>query len=53
MNVRDYEQSVNRFRLAGCVSFTSNTAFYGNVPTQSLGLVGKIVKVDFQNFPSR
>lgn len=48
MNVRDHAQSVNLYRLAGCVSFISHTAFYGDVMTQSLGLVGKIVKVDFQ-----
>jgi Tol biopolymer transport system component len=45
MNVRDHEQSVNRFRLAGSLSFTSDTSFFGDVMTQSLGLVGKIVKV--------
>ena len=48
MNLRDHEQSVNRFRLAGCVSFIDNNSFYGDVLTQSLGLVGKIVKVDFR-----
>lgn len=48
MNLRDHEQSVNRFRLAGCVSFINNNSFYGDVLTQSLGLVGKIVKVDFR-----
>jgi Tol biopolymer transport system component len=45
MNIRDHEQSVNRFRLAGSLSFTSDTSFFGDVMTQSLGLVGKIVKV--------
>lgn len=46
MNVRGHPQSVGRFRLAGSVSFTSDTSFFGDVLTQSLGLVGKIVKVD-------
>jgi Tol biopolymer transport system component len=46
MNVRDHPQSVNRFRLAGSLSFVSDTAFFGDVMTQSLGLVGKIVRVD-------
>lgn len=45
MNVHDHPQSVNRFRLAGSLSFTSDTSFFGDVMTQSLGLVGKIVKV--------
>ena len=48
MNMRDHAQSVNRFRLAGCVSFISSTSFFGDVMTQSLGLVGKIVKVNLQ-----
>ena len=46
MNVRDHPQSVNRFRLAGSLSFISDTAFLGDVMTQSLGLAGKIVRVD-------
>jgi WD40-like Beta Propeller Repeat len=46
MNVRDHAQSVGRFRLAGSLSFISDTAFFGDVLTQSLGLVGKIVRVD-------
>jgi hypothetical protein len=46
MNVRDHPHSANRFRLAGSLSFVSDTAFFGDVMTQSLGLVGKIVKVD-------
>lgn len=47
MNVRGHPQSENRFRLAACITFTSNTSFYGDVMTKSLGLVGKIVKVEF------
>jgi hypothetical protein len=46
MNQRDHAQSVTRFRLAGSLSFISDTAFFGDVMTQSLGLVGKIVTVD-------
>jgi WD40 repeat protein len=46
MNLRGHPQSVNRFRLAGSLSFVSDTAFFGDVLTQSLGLVGKVVRVD-------
>ena len=46
MNVRGHPHSVNRFRLAGSLSFISDTEFFGDVMTQSLGLVGKIVRVD-------
>jgi tricorn protease-like protein len=46
MNLRGHAQSVNRFRLAGSLSFVSDTTFFGDVMTQSLGLVGKIVRVD-------
>jgi hypothetical protein len=46
MNVRGDPHSVNRFRLAGSLSFVSDTEFFGDVMTQSLGLVGKIVRVD-------
>ncbi len=45
MNVWNHPQSVNDFRLAGALTFTSNTSFLGGVMTQSLGLVGKTVKV--------
>ncbi|MBV9891970.1 MAG: PD40 domain-containing protein [Rhizobacter sp.] len=46
MNVRGHPHSVGRFRLAGSLSFLSDTEFFGDVMTQSLGLVGKIVRVD-------
>jgi hypothetical protein len=46
MNLRGHPQSVNRFRLAGSLSFVNDSAFFGDVLTQSLGLVGKIVRVD-------
>jgi hypothetical protein len=45
MNVRGHPHSANRFRLAGSLSFVSDTEFFGDVMTQSLGLVGKIVRV--------
>ncbi|HEX4232984.1 MAG TPA: hypothetical protein VH041_01640 [Caldimonas sp.] len=46
MNVRDHPHSVNRYRLAGSLSFVSDTEFFGDVMTRSLGLVGKVVRVD-------
>ncbi len=46
MNVRDHPQSVNDFRLAGSLTFLSNTRFLGGVMTRSFGLVGKTVRVD-------
>jgi len=46
MNVRGHPHSVNRFRLAGSLSFVSDSSFFGDVMTQSLGLVGKIFRVD-------
>ena len=45
MNVRNSPQSVNKFMLAGSLSFISDDSFLGDVMTQSLGLVGKIVRV--------
>ena len=45
MNQWDGAHSVNHYRLAGVLSFDSDTSFYGDVMTQPLGLVGKIVKV--------
>jgi hypothetical protein len=38
--------SANRFRLAGSLSFVGDSSFFGDVMTQSLGLVGKIVRID-------
>ena len=34
MNVRGHAQSVNRFRLAGSLSFVSDPEFFGDVMTQ-------------------
>ncbi len=45
MNRRGHPQSAGRFRLAGSISFISDREFFGDVLTQSLGLVGKIVRV--------
>jgi Tol biopolymer transport system component len=47
MNVKNDPQSVNHYRLAGCVSFISNTSFYGGVMSKPLGLTGYTVKVTF------
>jgi len=46
MNMRGHAESVGRFRLAGSLSFVSATAFFGDVMKRSLGLVGKIVRVE-------
>ncbi len=46
MNVRAHAHSVNRFRLAGSLSFIDDSSVFGDVMTQSLGLVGKILRVD-------
>ncbi|HEY0748006.1 MAG TPA: hypothetical protein VGD63_15005 [Steroidobacteraceae bacterium] len=43
MNKRDHPQSEGRFRLAGSLSFESDTEFFGDVMTKSLGLTGYIV----------
>lgn len=45
MNKWGDPQSVNRYRLAGVLSFDSNASFYGDVMTEPLGLTGKIVHV--------
>ena len=45
MNKKNHAQSVNKYRLAGCVSFMRNNCFLGGVMTKSLGLVGYTVKV--------
>jgi Tol biopolymer transport system component len=47
MNVKNDPQSVNKYRLAGSLSFISNNSFFGGVMTKSLGLVGYTVKVVF------
>lgn len=47
MNVKNNPQSVNHYRLAGCVSFMSNNSFLGGVMTKPLGLTGYTVKVTF------
>lgn len=47
MNKWNHAQSVNKFRLAGSISFISNNSFFGGVMTKSLGLTGHTVKVTF------
>jgi Tol biopolymer transport system component len=47
MNKRNHPQSVNHYRLAGCISFMSDNSFLGGVMTKPLGLTGKTVKVTF------
>jgi Tol biopolymer transport system component len=50
MNQWNGAHSVNMYRLAGVLSFDSDVSFYGDVMTQPLGLVGKIVKVRCDTF---
>ena len=50
MNKKDNPQSVNQYRLAGTLSFLSDTTFLGGVMTNPLGLVGNTVKVNFAGF---
>jgi Tol biopolymer transport system component len=45
MNKRGNVQSVGTFRLAGSLTFVSDSRFLGDVLTKSLGLTGKIVDV--------
>ena len=47
MNVKNNAQSVNHYRLAGCLSFMSNNSFLGGVMVKPLGLIGYTVKVTF------
>lgn len=48
MNKRNNPQSVNKYRLAGSISFISDSSFLGGVMTKPLGLTGYTVKVDFK-----
>lgn len=48
MNKKDNPQSVNKYRLAGSISFISDTSFLGGVMTKPLGLTGYTVKVVFK-----
>ena len=50
MNKKDNPQSINEYRLAGTLSFMSDTTFLGGVMTNPLGLVGNTVKVNFAEF---
>ena len=47
MNVKNNPQSVNHYRLAGCMSFMSDNSFLGGVMVKPLGLIGYTVKVTF------
>jgi hypothetical protein len=47
MNVKNHLHSVNKFRLAGSLSFISNNSFLGGIMTKSLGLTGYTAKVVF------
>lgn len=50
MNVKDHPHSVNHYRLAGSLSFMSNTSFLGGVMVKPLGLTGYTAKVTFVDF---
>lgn len=49
MNVTNHAQSDNHYRLAGSLSFMSNTSFLGGIMTNPAGLVGYTAKVNFSN----
>lgn len=49
MNVTGHPQCVNAYRLAGSLSFMSNTSFLGGIMTQPFGLMGYTAKVEFSN----
>ncbi len=53
MNVKNHPQSVNHYRLAGCITFMSDHAFLGGVMTHPLGLTGYTVKVTFEEEPAK
>jgi hypothetical protein len=48
MNQKGSTESVGHYRLAGTLSFLRDgtLSFFGDVMTQPLGLVGKLVRVD-------
>lgn len=48
MNKKNHKHSINHYRLAGCLSFISDSTFLGGVMTQPFGLVGQTVKVTFK-----
>ena len=47
MNVWNHAQSVNKYRLAGSLSFVNDSTFLGGVMTKSLGLSGYTAIVRF------
>lgn len=50
MNKKDNPQSVNQYRLAGTLSFLSDTSFLGGVMVNPFGLAGNTVKVNITGF---
>jgi hypothetical protein len=53
MNKKGHPQSVNKYRLAGSLSFMSDNTFLGGVMTHPLGLIGYTVKVTFTTPPQQ
>ncbi|MEO5642961.1 MAG: hypothetical protein ABIQ40_08175 [Bacteroidia bacterium] len=49
MNKKGHPQCVNKYRLAGSLSFMSGNTFLGGVMTHPLGLTGYTVKVTFSS----
>ncbi len=47
MNKKNHPQSINHYRLAGCLSFMSDHSFLGGVMVKPLGLIGYTAKVTF------
>ena len=47
MNMKNHPQSVNHYRLAGSLSFISDSCFLGGIMTNPLGLTGYTAKVEF------
>ncbi len=53
MNKKNDPQSVNHYRLAGTISFISDTTFLGGVMTHPFGLIGYTAKVTFSTPPQK
>lgn len=47
MNKKNNPQSVNAYRLAGSLSFINDSTFFGGIMTQSFGLTGYTVLVEY------
>lgn len=50
MNLKDHPQSVNHYRLAGCLSFIDETHFLGGIMVRPLGLTGYTAIVDISGY---